>query len=339
MNQLIKVAVDAMGGDNAPDEIVKGAIAAVNKENSLFVYLVGKESSITDVLSSLDYPKDRVEIIATEEVIDMSEHPVEAIRKKKDSSMVVAMKMVKSKEADAFLSAGNSGAVLVGGISVIGRIRGIERTPFGAVVPTLNGSTLIVDSGANVDVRSSHLVQFAKLGSVYMKYIEKIDNPRVSILNNGAEEEKGNALVKETLPLLKEETSINFIGPVEARDIPLGVTDVVVCDGFAGNVFLKTYEGATSALMKVVKGSLKSSFKMMLGGLLIKKGLKKTMAGFDAAEHGGAPLLGCNSPVIKCHGSAKSKEICNACIQCVAYSNNNVTEVIKAKVLEVERSN
>lgn len=339
MEQLIKVAVDAMGGDNAPHEIVRGAVAAVNKEKNLFVYLVGKDKAILDVLSSIEYPKDRVEIIPAEEEIEMSDHPVEAIRKKKDSSMVVAMRMVKNKEADAFLSAGNSGAVLVGGISVIGRIKGIERTPFGAVVPTLNGSTIIVDTGANVDSRSSHLIQFAKLGSVYMEYIENIKNPKVGILNNGAEEEKGNLLVKETIPLLKEEKTINFVGSVEARDIPLGVVDVVVCDGFAGNVFLKTYEGATSALMKVIKGSLKSSVKMMLGGLLIKKGLKKTMSNFDAAEYGGAPLLGCNSPVIKCHGSAKAKEVCNACIQCVVYSKNNVTEVIKTKVLDVERSN
>lgn len=339
MNQLIRVAVDAMGGDNAPGEIVKGAVAAVNKEKSLFIYLVGKEQSISEVLNSLDFPKDRVQIIHAEDVIEMAEHPVEAIRKKKDASLVVAMRMVKNKEADAVLSAGNSGAVLVGGISIVGRIRGIERTPFGAVVPTLNGSTLIVDSGANVDVRTSHLIQFAKLGSIYMENIENVSNPRVAILNNGAEEEKGNALVKETIPVLKEEKSINYIGPVEARDIPFGAADVVVCDGFAGNVFLKTYEGATSALLKVVKGSLKSSFKMMMGGLLIKKGLKMTMANFDSAEHGGAPLLGCNSPVIKCHGSAKSKEICNACIQCVVYSKNNVTEVIKAKVLDVERSN
>lgn len=339
MDQLIKVAVDAMGGDNAPYEIIHGAIAAVKKEKNLFVYLVGKNDSISEVLSSIDYPKDRVEVVSAEEVIDMSEHPVEAIRKKKDSSMVVAMRMVKNKEADAFLSAGNSGAVLVGGISIIGRIRGIERTPFGAVVPTLNGSTIIVDSGANVDVRASHLVQFAKLGSVYMEYIENVKNPKVGILNNGAEEEKGNALVKETIPLLKNESSINYVGPVEAREIPTGAVDVVVCDGFAGNVFLKTYEGSTSALLKVVKGSLKSSVKMMIGGLLIKKGLKKTMANFDAAEYGGAPLLGCNSPAIKCHGSAKAKEICNACIQCVVYSKNNVTEVIRSKVLDIERSN
>lgn len=338
MNQLIKVAVDAMGGDHAPDEIVKGAVTAVNKEKDLFIYLVGNDDAIANVLSTLSYPPDRVEVINASEIIEMSEHPVNAIRKKKDSSMVVGMNLVKSKKANAFLSAGNSGALLVGSIGIIGRIRGIERTPFGAVVPCINGSTIIVDSGANVDVRASHLVQFAKLGYTYMKYVAKVDNPRVAILNNGAEEEKGNALVKEAFPLLKEDKSINFIGAIEARDVPAGVADVVVCDGFAGNVLLKTYEGASSALLKVVKSSLTSSLKMKLGGLLIKKGLKKTLANFDAAEYGGAPILGCNSPVIKCHGSASSKEICNACIQCVVYTKNEVTELIKSKVLDAERS-
>lgn len=339
MSQLIKVAVDAMGGDNAPFEIVKGAVAAVNKESSLFVYLVGKEQDINNVLFSLEYPKERVAVINADEVIDMNDHPVDAIRKKKSSSMVLAMNLVKSNEADAFLSAGNSGALLVGGISIIGRIRGIERTPFGAVVPTLTGSAIIVDSGANVDTRASHLMQFAKLGSVYMKYVAKLDNPRVAILNNGAEEEKGNSLVKETLTLLKADKSINFTGAIEARDVPAGAADVIVCDGFAGNVLLKSYEGVSSVLLKVIKESLKSSLKMKLGGLIIKNGLKKTMTNFDASEYGGAPLLGCKSPVIKCHGSAKSKEICNACLQCVEYAKNEVTEVIKSKVLDVERSN
>jgi len=338
MSQLIKVAVDAMGGDNAPLEIVKGAVAAVNKESNLLVYLVGIESKINDILNQLEYPTDRVKIVDAPEVIETSEHPTEAIRKKKNSSMVVAMRLVKDNEADAFLSAGNSGAVLVGGIGVVGRIRGIERTPFGAILPTMTGSTLLVDSGANVDVRPSHLVQFAKLGSIYMEYIEGRKNPKVGILNNGAEEEKGNALVKETFPLLKEEKSINFIGSVEAREVPFGAADVVVCDGFVGNVLLKTYEGASSALLKIVKGSLKSSFKMMLGGLLIKKGLKKTLSTFDASEHGGAPLLGCKSPMFKCHGSAKADEICNACIQCIVYTQNNVSEIIKSKVVDAERS-
>lgn len=338
MSQMIKVAVDAMGGDNAPDEIVKGAIAAVKKEKQLFCYLVGDTKAINEVLNTLDYPSDRIEIIHSTEVIEMSEHPVEAIRKKKDSSMVVSMNLVKEQKADAVLSAGNSGALLVGAFGIIGRIRGIERPPFGAVVPTINGSTLIIDSGANVDVRPSQLLQFAKLGSIYMEYISNIKNPRVGILNNGSEEEKGNALVKETFPMLKDEKSVNFIGSVEARDIPLGVADVIVCDGFAGNVFLKTYEGTSAALLKIIKGSLKSSLKMKIGGLLIKKGLKKSMSKYDIAEYGGAPLLGCKGLAIKCHGSAGAKEICNGCIQCVTYIQNDVNEIIKSKVLNAERS-
>ena len=333
MKHLIRVAVDAMGGDNAPAEIVKGAVRALHISEDLFISLVGDAEKIAKELGCTTYPKERLEVVPASEMIEMSEHPVNAIRRKKDSSMVVAMRLVKEGKADAFLSAGNSGAVLVGGISIIGRLKGIERTPFGAIVPCEKGSALILDSGANVDVRASHLCQFAKLGTLYLKHTAGIENPRVGILNIGSEEEKGNALVQEAMPLLKADESIHFIGSVEARDIPTGVADVIVCDGFAGNVFLKTYEGTSKVLVKIIKGSLLSSLKMKIGALFIKNGLKKTLAQFDAAEHGGAPLLGCKGLVIKCHGNATAKEISNGCLQCLTYVQNDVTGIIKSNMM------
>ncbi len=332
MSRLIKVAVDAMGGDNAPAEIVKGAVKALGASEEIYILLVGDETRIRQVLEKESYPQDRLEVVPASEQIEMSEHPVNAIRRKKDSSMVVAMRLVKDGKADAFLSAGNSGAVLVGGIAIIGKLRGIERTPFGAMVPCAKGATLLLDSGANVDVRASHLCQFARLGTLYLKHAVGIADPTVGIMNIGTEEEKGNALVQEAIPLLKAEEGIHFIGSVEARDIPQSAADIVVCDGFAGNIFLKTYEGTSKLLMHVIKSMLVSSFKMKLGALLIKGGLKQTLAKFDAAEHGGAPLLGCKELVIKCHGNATAKEIKNACMQCLSYVKNDVTGIIRSNM-------
>ena len=239
MQELVKVVVDAMGGDNAPQETVKGAVDAVNTRNDIKVILTGRQEQIEGELSKYTYPKDRMEVVNTTEVIEMAEPPVNAIRKKKDSSIVVGMNLVKKGEADAFVSAGSTGAVLVGGQVIVGRIKGVERPPLAPLIPTKDGVALLIDCGANVDARPSHLVQFAQMGSIYMENVVGVKNPRVGIVNIGAEEEKGNALVKETFPLLKECKDINFIGSVEARDIPAGVCDVVVCEAFVGNVILK----------------------------------------------------------------------------------------------------
>ena len=239
MQELVKVVVDAMGGDNAPQETVKGAVDAVNTRKDIKVILTGRQELVEGELSKYTYPKDRIEVVNTTEVIEMAEPPVNAIRKKKDSSIVVGMNLVKKGEADAFVSAGSTGAVLVGGQVIVGRIKGVERPPLAPLIPTKDGVALLIDCGANVDARPSHLVQFAKMGSIYMENVVGVKNPRVGIVNIGAEEEKGNALVKETFPLLKECKDINFIGSVEARDIPAGVCDVVVCEAFVGNVILK----------------------------------------------------------------------------------------------------
>ncbi len=326
---MIRVAVDAMGGDNAPGEIIKGAVQAVTERNDIQVTLVGIEKTIRKELEKHTCPKDQIHILQASEVIGTAEHPADAIRRKKDSSIVVAMKLVKNGEADAFVSAGNSGAVLVGGQTIVGRIRGVERPPFGALIPTGKGVSLLLDCGASVDPRASMLVQFAEMGSIYMEHVIGISKPRVGIVNNGAEEEKGNALVKETFPLLKACTRLNFTGSIEAREIPHGGADVIVCDAFTGNVILKLYEGTASMLFGAVKKGLMSSLRSKLGAVLIKPALKETLKTFDASRYGGAPMLGLNGLVVKVHGNAKAREIHNAILQCVTFKEQDINGKIK----------
>jgi glycerol-3-phosphate acyltransferase PlsX len=314
--------------------MIKGAIDAIRKRSDIKVFLVGQEELIQKELDKYTYEKERIEVVNATEVIETAEPPVMAIRKKKDSSIVVAMNMVKRGEADAFVSAGNSGAVLVGGQLVVGRIKGIERPPLAPLLPTAKGVSLLIDCGANVDARPSHLVQFAKLGSIYMEHILGIKNPRVAIVNIGAEEEKGNALVKETFPLLKECEDINFIGSIEARDIPHGYADVIVCEAFVGNVILKLYEGVGSVLIHKVKQGMMSTLRSKIGALLVKPALKETLKSFDASEHGGAPLLGLNGLVVKTHGSSKAQEVSNSIIQCVTFKEQKINDKIRECIKE-----
>ena len=336
MQELVRVAVDAMGGDYAPLEIVKGAVDAVNSRDDIKVFLVGREEAVRAELQKYQYDASRIEVVNAAEVIEMAEPPVQAIRSKKDSSIVVAMKMVKNGEADAFVGAGSTGAVLVGGQLIVGRIKGVERPPLAPLLPTEKGASLLIDCGANVDARPSHLVQFAKMGSIYMEHVVGISNPRVAIVNIGAEEEKGNALVKETFPLLKACDDINFIGSIEARDIPSGYADVIVCEAFAGNIILKLYEGVGSTLISMVKKGMMSSFRSKIGALLVKPALKKTLKQFDTSEHGGAPLLGLKGLVVKTHANSKALEIRNSIIQCVTFKHQQINEKIKAGIGEKE---
>jgi len=332
MAEKVKVALDAMGGDNAPKEIVKGAVEAVNLEKDIIVYLVGKEKLIRSELSNYTYDDKQIIIVDAPDVIETGEPPVMAVRRKKDSSLVKAMYLVKDGTADAFVSAGSSGAILVGGQVIVGRIEGVERPPMAPLIPTATGVSLLVDSGANVDSRPSFLVQWAKMGSIYMEHVVGVKNPRVAIVNVGLEEEKGNQLVKETYPLLKECKDINFIGSIEARNIPKGDADVIVCDAFVGNVILKLYEGTASVLIKKIKGSMMKTLKTKIGALLIKKSLKEELKSLDATEYGGAPLIGLNGLVVKTHGNATSKEIRNSVIQCVKFKRENINEKIKASL-------
>lgn len=332
MSELVNVAVDAMGGDNAPAEIVKGVIEAVQESNKVKVFLVGKENDIKEELKKYQYDEKQIEVVHAEEVIETAEPPVMAIRKKKDSSIVKALYLVKDGTCDAFVSAGSTGATLVGGQVIVGRIKGVERPPLAPLIPTAKGVSLLIDCGANVDARPSHLVQFAKMGSVYMESVMGIKNPKVAIVNIGAEEEKGNALVKETFPLLKSCPDINFTGSIEARDIPEGDADVIVCEAFVGNVILKMFEGVGGVLIKKVKEGMMTSFRSKIGALLVKPALKNTLKAFDLETYGGAPLLGLNGLVVKTHGSSKAIEIKNSVLQCITFKEQNINDKIKEKI-------
>ena len=333
MSENIKVVVDAMGGDNAPEVTVEGAVEALKVSDKISIILTGRTEDIKKELQKYSYDESRISIVQADDVIGFDEPPVMAIRKKKNSSIVVGLNLVKRGEADAFVSAGSTGAILVGGQFVVGRIKGIERAPLAPLIPTAKGPSLLIDCGANVDARSSHLVQFAKMGSIYMEHIVGIKNPRVAIVNIGAEEEKGNMLVKETYPLLKECTDINFVGSIEARDIPNGDADVIVCEAFVGNVILKLYEGLSNTLMHEIKAGLMSSFRSKIGGLLIKPALKKVVKGFIGEDQGGAPLLGLKGLVVKAHGSSGADDIKKAIIQCNQFSEEEINEKIKENII------
>lgn len=333
MAELINVAVDGMGGDNAPYEIVKGAVEAVNADQRIKVFLVGQTDVLKEELSRYTYDQARLEIVQAQEIIETAEPPVQAIRKKKDSSLVKCMNLVKEGICDGMVTAGSTGATLVGGQVIVGRIKGVDRAPLAPLIPTEKGVSLLIDCGANVDARPAHLVQFAKMGSVYMESVMGVPNPKVGIVNIGAEEEKGNALVKETFPLLKNCPEINFVGSVEARDIPRGEVDVVVCEAFVGNVILKMYEGVGASLIKMIKGGLMSTLRSKIGALLVKPALKETMKGMSTEAYGGAPLLGLNGLVVKTHGSSKSIEIKNSILQCISFKEQQINEKIREKIV------
>ena len=334
MSELVRVAVDAMGGDNAPEAVVQGVVDALNASKEIEVLLVGDQKTVEKCLAGAQYDKERLQVIHASEVITNNEAPTVAIKKKKDSSLVVAIKSVKSGECDAIVSAGSSGAILVGGQVLIGKGKGVKRAPLAPLTPTAKGVSLLIDCGANVDARPEHLLQFAQMGSIYMEDVVGVKNPRVAIVNIGAEEAKGNALVKETYPLLKACKNINFIGSIEARDIPKGEADVIVTEAFVGNVILKLEEGLASTLIHVIKEGMMSTTRSKIGGLLVKPALKDTLKTFDATEYGGAPLLGLKGLVVKIHGSAKAKETKTAIFQCVTFKEQRINEKIVAHLAE-----
>ena len=326
MSDSIRIVLDGMGGDNAPAEHVKGAVDALNRDERLTIIITGDEALIRKELDGCQgVPADRLKIVHTSQIIETSEPPVNAVRKKKDSSLVVGLNMVKNGEADAIISSGNTGALMVGATVIVGRIRGVERVPIATLMPTKMGVSLMLDAGANVDPRPSHLVQFAQMGSIYMEHVIGVKDPSVGIVNLGVEEDKGNALVKETFPLLRECKSIRFTGSVEARDIPYGAGDVIVTDAFSGNMILKMYEGTATVLLDVLKEAMMSTVKSKIGALMIKDSLKQALKTYDATEYGGAPLLGLKNLVVKAHGSAKAKEIRRAIEQCVSFYEADVT--------------
>lgn len=337
---MIRIAIDAMGGDLAPDAIISGAVASLKMVEDTRLDLYGPESLLREKLKAYSYDTDRITVNDAPEVISLHESPVMAIRRKKDSSIVRALRAVKENEADAFLSAGSSGAILAGGQLIVGRGDNIQRAPLGALIPTKKGICLLLDCGANVDAKPEWLVQFAKMGAIYMREVVGVRNPSVGLVNIGAEEEKGNALVKETMPMLRACQDLNFTGSCEARDIVDGSCDIVVCDAFVGNCVMKMYEGVGSMLLSEVKGVIKSNLLTMLGGMMIAGSLKKTLVRFDAKRYGGAPVLGLKGLVVKVHGNTDGSEIGYAIRQCVDFVKADVTEkIISAMRADNEKEN
>lgn len=327
----MKIAIDGMGGDNAPQSNVEGIVEAI-KEYNVDLVVTGDKDILEAEFAKYEFDKNKLEIIHTTEIIDNEDKPVKAIRSKKDSSMVIALKQVKEGKADAVISAGNTGALLAGGLFVVGRIKGIDRPCLCPAIPNAKlGMTLISDAGANADCKSRNLVEFAAMSNIYASKVLEIKSPRIAIANVGAEEGKGNELVKKAYEELKE-IDINFIGNLEAREVINDVADIIVCDGFTGNILLKTTEGVAVSIMGLIKETLLSSTKGKIGAMLIKDDLKKLKDYMDYAEYGGAPLLGVNGGVIKAHGSSNAKAIKNAINQGIKFAEGNVVEDIKSFV-------
>lgn len=325
-----KIAVDVMSGDYAPDELIKGC-AKASKDSSCVLVLVGKEQVIKETLERYDHDKSKIEIVNADDIITMEDSPVTAIRTKKDSSMVVGLKLVKDKQVDGFVCAGNSGALLAGATLIVGRIKGVERPALAPLIPTKKGHTLLIDCGANVDAKPSYLAQFARMGTVYMQECMGMKNPSVGLINIGAEEEKGNSLTKEAFGLLKEDDKINFIGNIEAREIPSGKADVLVCDAFVGNVILKFMEGFGLWVFSMLKAEFTRDLKSKIGALLMKKGIYNIKRKFDYADKGGAPLLGVNGLVLKTHGNSKEQQIYSTIMQAEEFIKNGLVEKIASK--------
>jgi glycerol-3-phosphate acyltransferase PlsX len=328
----VKIAIDAMGGDHAPNEIVNGALQAINTYKDISIILVGDEKQIRPLLTSTD----RIEIIHTEEVIDATDEPVRAVRRKKNASMVLMAKEVSENRASACISAGNTGALMTAGLFVVGRIDGIDRPALAPTLPTINGDGfLFLDVGANADAKPEHLLQFAIMGSVYAEKVRGITKPRIGLLNVGTEEKKGNELTKAAYQLISN-SGLHFIGNVEARDLLDGVADVVVTDGFTGNVTLKMIEGTALSVFSMLKTALTSSVTSKIAAAVLKPklvGLKNTM---DYSEYGGAGLFGLKAPVIKAHGSSNANAIFHAIRQTREMLQNQVTETIASAIQKKE---
>ena len=328
----MKLAIDAMGGDHAPKEVVEGAIKAISAFSDLHITLVGNEASIRPYLTS----DERMSIIHTKEDIEGTDEPVRAVRRKKNSSMVLMAQEVKEGRADACLSAGNTGALMAAGLFVVGRIKGIERPALSPTLPTIGGEGfLLLDAGANVDAKPEHLLQYAIMGSIYAEKVRGIKTPRIGLLNVGTEDKKGNDLTRQAFQLLKA-TELNFIGNVEARDLLNGVADVVVTDGFTGNVALKTVEGTALSVFSMLKGALTSNLPSKLAAAVLKPQLKQLKQKMDYSEHGGAGLFGLNAPVIKAHGSSDANAIFHSIRQAREMVEKDVVNTIQGTLEKMD---
>ncbi|CEH35413.1 phosphate acyltransferase PlsX [Romboutsia lituseburensis] len=333
----MKIVIDGMGGDNAPKSNVEGAVKAI-KEYNVDLIITGDKDILEKEFANYEFDKSKLEIVHTTEIIENEDKPVKAIRSKKDSSMVVALRLVKEGKADAVISAGNTGALLAGGLFVVGRIKGIDRPCLCPAIPNAKkGMTLIADGGANADCKPKNLVEFAGMSNIYAKKVLGLNSPKIALANVGIEEGKGNDLVKKSYEELKN-IDVNFIGNVEARDVINAYTDIIVCDGFTGNILLKSTEGVAMSVMGLLKETFLSSTKGKIGAMLLKDDLKKLKSFMDYAEYGGAPLLGVNGGVIKAHGSSDSRAIKNAVNQGIKFAQGNVVEDIKEFIKTMESS-
>lgn len=326
----MKIIIDGMGGDNAPASVIKGAIDASNEYN-IKILIVGREEEINKELKKYSYDSEKIKVLNAEDVIENTEDPSLAIRRKKNSSLVVGLNALKNGEGDGFISAGSTGALLAGGLFIIKRIDKINRAALTSVYPTSKGISLLVDAGANIDCKAEYLNQFAIMGSVYMEKAMGVENPRIALANIGEEASKGNQLAKETYSLL-ENSNINFIGNIEGRDIPKGDADIIVADGFVGNIILKLTEGVAISLLKEIKDIVYKDTRSKLGGILLKPGLRELKSKLDYREYGGAPLLGIKLPVVKAHGSSDDFAIKNGIAQLISYIEADVIKVIEDEI-------
>ncbi|MPW26051.1 phosphate acyltransferase PlsX [Alkalibaculum sp. M08DMB] len=330
----MNIYVDGMGGDNSPGEIVQGCIMAAKSFNRK-ICIIGEEQKLYAELDKQEYVKELIEVIPSLEVITNNEDPTIAIRRKKQSSLVIGLQRIKADRRSILISAGSTGALLAGGTLIVGRIKGIQRPALTVMLPTKKGFSLLLDAGANVDCKASYLQQFAIMSSIYVEELLGVTKPRVGLINIGSEEKKGNELTKETYGLLKE-TDVNFVGNIEARDIPEGNADILVCDGFTGNIILKLMEGLGLFIFDALKKSIISSTRAKIGGLLLKPALKIFKKRFDYTEVGGAPLLGVNGGIIKAHGNSDRKAIYNAIKQGIEFQEKNIIDKISNKIVKVQ---
>lgn len=326
----MRIAVDAFGGDNAPGEIVKGCVQAVLNMDCEII-LVGDKNTLKNIVAETGYAGNKISIKHASEVIDGEDSPVDAVRHKRDSSMVVALELCKSREADAVVSAGNTGAYFAGAFRVLGRIKGIRRPALTAFMPTVNNTrNVMLDVGANADCKPEHLEQFAQMGSLYAEKILGIQNPKVYLVNIGTEEHKGNELSQKAHALLKENKNINFYGNIESRELTSGFADVIICDGFTGNIIIKAIEGTASALFGLIKQSFMQSLLTKVSAAVMKSHLKELKSMMDYSEYGGVPLLGIDGVVIKAHGSSDAKAFENAIKSAVLFSKTGLNDELKA---------
>ncbi|BDR66877.1 phosphate acyltransferase [Clostridium tetani] len=331
----MKIAVDGMGGDFAPKEVVAGCVDALNENKDLHIVITGKEELIKKELEGHNYDEDRIEVLDAREVISTNDSPVMAIRRKKDSSLNKGLQLVKEKKVEGIISAGSTGAFMAGSLFIVGRIKGIDRPALAPIMPGKNAPFMVIDVGANAECKPQNLLQFALMGKIYFEKILNVKNPTIGLVNIGVEEEKGTELTKEAYKLLKN-SGLNFIGNVEPRDIPTGDVNILVCDGFTGNTILKTYEGVAQNIFEILKAEIMSSFQGKIGGALLKSSFKNIKKKFNYKEYGGAAFIGVEGICVKAHGSSDRKAFKNAIKQCINFHKGNIINNIKEELVNIK---